>query len=162
MKTVNFLKQLKPRFSILPLIVVLGFMVFASCNDDDVPEPMMEDKNIVDVAVEAGQFGSLIQAAQKAGLADFLSTEPNITVFSPTDDAFTALLADLGVSSLDELDAATLASVLTYHVVGGTVYSNTLASGVVPSLNTNSPDKEALSLLVNVGSEVMINNAKVM
>jgi transforming growth factor-beta-induced protein len=163
MKTKNLFETVKSRFSLITvLFLFLGITVFTSCdNDDDEMMDMEMEKSIVDVAAEAGTFNVLIQAAQKAGLADFLSTEQNITVFAPTDAAFAALLNDLGASSLDDLDAATLASVLTYHVVSGTNYSKNLSSGVLPSLNTSSPDNEALSLLVNVGSDVMINKAKV-
>lgn len=119
------------------------------------------EKTIVDVAAEAGSFNVLIQAAQKAGLAEFLSTEQNITVFAPTDAAFATLLTDLGASSLDDIDAATLTAVLKYHVVGDLAYSNNLESGAVATLNTGSPDGTPLSLLVNVNGGVMINNANV-
>jgi transforming growth factor-beta-induced protein len=163
MKTKEFFKTTKRRFSVVSFLFLMGVLVFASCNDDDDDEAMIQplEKNVVEVAAEAGTFNVLIEAATKAGLADFLSTEQNITVFAPTDAAFAALLTDLGVSSLDEIDAATLASVLTYHVVSGKVYSNNLSSGVVPSLNMGSPDKEALSLMVNVENGVMINKANV-
>jgi transforming growth factor-beta-induced protein len=164
MKTIEFFKTMKSRINLIPIFILLvGLVLTTSCDnedDDPMPENPME-KTIVDVAAEAGSFTVLIEAAQKAGLADFLSTEQNITVFAPTDAAFAALLADLNLTSLDQVDAATLASILTYHVVGDKVYSNNLSSGVVASLNTNSPDKEALSLLVKVGGDVMINNAKV-
>ena len=125
MKTKEFYKTTKRRFSVVPFLFLMGVLVFASCDDDD-DEAMIQpvEKNVVEVAAEAGTFNVLIEAATKAGLADFLSTEQNITVFAPTDAAFAALLTDLGVSSLDEIDAATLASVLTYHVVSGKVYSN--------------------------------------
>ncbi|WP_346862307.1 fasciclin domain-containing protein [uncultured Draconibacterium sp.] len=164
MKTIEFFKTMKSRFNLIPIFILLmGIVVTTSCDNEDedpMPENPME-KSIVDVAAEAGSFTVLIEAAQKAGLADFLSTEQNITVFAPTDDAFAALLTDLNLTSLDQVDAATLASILTYHVVADKVYSNNLSSGVVASANTNSPDNEPLSLLVNVGSDVMINNAKV-
>jgi len=164
MKTIEFFKTIKSRINLIPIfILLLGLVVTTSCdNDDDEPMPEIPiEQTIVDVAVEAGSFNVLIEAAQKAGLADFLSTEKNITVFAPTDAAFSALLSDLGLSSLDQVDAATLASILTYHVVGDIAYSKDLSSGVIPSLNTSSPDKEPLSLMVNVDNGVMINNAKV-
>ena len=163
MKTIEFLKKTKIRFSLLPVLLLAVVIGFTSCNDDDddpMPDPEME-QTIVDVAAEAGSFNVLIQAAQKAGLADFLSTEQNITVFAPTDDAFAALLTDLGASSLDDLDAATLQAVLKYHVVGDLAYSNNLSSGAVATLNTDSPDQTPLSLLVNVDDGVMVNEAKV-
>jgi transforming growth factor-beta-induced protein len=124
-------------------------------------DEMENDKNIVDVAAEAGQFGILLEAAQKAGLAEFLSKESSITVFAPTDDAFTALFSELGVSGVSDIDAGTLASILTYHVLGDLAPSSGLSSGAVPSLNTSSPDETALSLLISVGDGVMVNNAKV-
>jgi transforming growth factor-beta-induced protein len=164
MKTLEFFKTMKSRFNLIPIfILVLGLVVTTSCdNDDEEPMPKEEmEKSIVDVASEAGSFTVLLQAAQKAGLADYLNTEKNITVFAPTDEAFGALLTDLGLSSLDQIDAPTLANILSYHVVSGMAYSNTLESGAVPSVNTSSPDKEPLSLLVNVDGGVMINNANV-
>ena len=166
MKTIEFFKKTKSRFNFLPVVLLALVIGFTSCDDDDDPAPMPEmeaeaEKTIVDVAAEAGSFNVLIQAAQKAGLADFLSTEKNITVFAPTDDAFAALLTDLGASSLDDLDAATLAAVLKYHVVGDLAYSNNLSSGAVATLNTDSPDETPLSILVNVDGGVMVNNATV-
>ncbi len=163
MKTSETFRKTKIRFNLLPVLLLAMVIGFSSCNDDDddpMPEPEMEE-TIVDVAVEAGSFSVLIQAAQKAGLADFLSTEQNITVFAPTDDAFAALLTDLGASSLDDIDAATLAAILKYHVVGDLAYSNNLSSGAVATLNTDSPDETPLSLLVNVDGGVMVNDANV-
>uniref|UniRef100_UPI003569C8C0 fasciclin domain-containing protein n=1 Tax=Draconibacterium sp. TaxID=1965318 RepID=UPI003569C8C0 len=162
MKTIELLKKTKKRFSLLPVLLLVLTLSFTACNDDDdpMPDPEME-KTIVDVAAEAGSFNVLIQAAQKAGLAEFLSTEQNITVFAPTDAAFATLLTDLGASSLDDIDAATLTAVLKYHVVGDLAYSNNLESGAVATLNTGSPDGTPLSLLVNVNGGVMINNVNV-
>jgi transforming growth factor-beta-induced protein len=163
MKTIEFFKQMKSRINLISILfLIVGVVVFTSCDDDDepMPEPVME-KSIVDVAAEAGSFNVLLQAAQKAGLANFLATEKNITVFAPTDEAFTELIADLGVSGLEEIDGATLASILTYHVYAGTAYSRDLSSGIIPSANVESPDSEPLSLMVNVDSGVMVNNAKV-
>ncbi|MCE4563768.1 fasciclin domain-containing protein [Maribellus sp. CM-23] len=163
MKTKNLFKNAKAGFNLLlMLFFAIGVVSLTSCEDDDEPMPEAEmEKTIVDVAAEAGSFQILLQAAQKAGLANFLSTEKNLTVFAPTDAAFSTLLGDLGLSSLDDIDNATLASILTYHVVSGMAYANTLSTGVLPSLNNNSPDQKPLSLMVNIGNDVMINNAKV-
>lgn len=153
---------MKSSSGFLPLIVLMGLLVFTACeNDNDEPVPQPDEKNIVEVAQEAGQFETLIEAAQKAGLADFLSTESDLTVFAPSDEAFSSLFSDLGVSGLDDIDAASLANILKYHVVAGQVYSADLSTGAVPSLNTESPDGEAVSLWVNTGDNVTINNAVV-
>lgn len=156
------MKTMKTKFKFIPLILISGLLIFTACEkDDDDPMPQPEQKNIVEVAQEAGQFSVLIEAAQKAGLADFLSSESDITVFAPTDDAFAALLSDLGASGLDDIDAATLANILKYHVVGMEAMSTDLTTGAVPSLNMESPDGEALSLWVKTGASVMVNDATV-
>lgn len=164
MKTEKLFKTVKSRFNLITMVILsIGIFAFTSCNNDDeeiMPENPIE-KSIVDVAAEAGSFNVLIEAATKAGLANFLATQKDLTVFAPTDAAFANLLSDLGLTSLDQIDAATLSSILTYHVVAGVAYSKDLSNGVVPSSNTSSPDKEPLSLMVNVDDGVMINNAKV-
>jgi uncharacterized surface protein with fasciclin (FAS1) repeats len=85
------------------------------------------DKNIVATAQSLPDFSILVEAVVAAGLVDALSAEGPFTVFAPTNDAFAALLAELGVTKA-ELLASTdlLTAVLTYHVVPGRV----LASGV--------------------------------
>ena len=161
MKTTKKVNNMKTKINFLAIFALLGVFLFTSCEKDDESMNTMDEKNIVEVAAEAGQFNTLIAAAQKAGLADFLSSESDLTVFAPTDAAFETLLNDLGVSSLDDIDSTTLAGILSYHVVGQIAYSTSLSSGVVPSLNSSSPDETPLSLMINVGNEVMINNAKV-
>lgn len=73
-------------------------------------------KNIVETAVEAGIFNTLLAAAEAAGLAETLSTE-TLTVFPPTDDAFDKL-PEGTVEGLLE-DKEKLTEILTYHVVPG-------------------------------------------
>ncbi len=76
-------------------------------------------KDIVDTAVAAGSFTTLVKAVQAAGLVDTLKGEGPFTVFAPTDEAFAAVPA----ATLSALlaDKAALAEVLTYHVVPGRV-----------------------------------------
>ena len=84
---------------------------------------------IVDVAIAAGDFTTLVAAVQAAGLVETLSGEGPFTVFAPTDEAFAAALEALGLTAEELLaDTALLTSVLTYHVVAGKV----LAADVVP------------------------------
>jgi transforming growth factor-beta-induced protein len=77
MKTKEFFKTMKSRFNLIPIfILALGLVVTTSCNDDD--DDMMPkdvEKSIADVAAENGSFTILLQAAQKAGLADYLNTQ---------------------------------------------------------------------------------------
>ncbi len=75
--------------------------------------------DIVDIAVSAGTFKTLVAAVQAAGLVDTLKGDGPFTVFAPTDDAF----AKLPKGTLEELlkDKPRLTALLTYHVVSGAV-----------------------------------------
>ncbi len=161
MKTIKNLKKMKSNLKFVPALLIAGLVILSGCQKDDDPMPQMNEKNIVEVAQDAGQFSILIEAAQTAGLADFLSTESGITVFAPTDAAFSTLLNELGLNSLNDIDPTTLENILKYHVVSGKVYSSDLSTGAVPSLNTNSPDGNAVSLWIKTGNSVMVNNAGV-
>jgi uncharacterized surface protein with fasciclin (FAS1) repeats len=76
-------------------------------------------KDIVDTAVSAGQFETLVTAVKAAGLVDTLKGEGPFTVFAPTDEAF----AKLGKETINEVlkDKKKLTQILTYHVVPGNV-----------------------------------------
>jgi uncharacterized surface protein with fasciclin (FAS1) repeats len=75
--------------------------------------------NIIDVAVSAGTFKTLVAAVQAAGLVDTLKDKGPFTVFAPSDDAF----AKLPKGTVEGLlrDLPKLKSILTYHVVAGKV-----------------------------------------
>lgn len=89
------------------------------------------DKTIVETAIATPAFSILVDAVVAAGLVDTLSGPGPFTVFAPTDAAFAALLAELGVTK-DELlaDTALLTKVLTYHVVPGRVLKADVPVGV--------------------------------
>jgi len=82
---------------------------------------------IVGVAVavnaETGEFSHLIAAVQRAGLVDTLNGNRQFTVFAPTDAAFDALFAKLGVSGVDDIPVATPRAVLLHHVAPGERFS---------------------------------------
>jgi uncharacterized surface protein with fasciclin (FAS1) repeats len=115
--------------------------------------PAFAAKDIVDTAAAAGQFKTLIKAAQAAGLVETLKGPGPLTVFAPDDAAF----AKLPAGSLDALlkDKDKLAKVLKFHVVSGKVMAKDVTSGNVPTV-------QGQSLKVVAGSGgVMVNNAKV-
>ncbi|CAN5897856.1 hypothetical protein BH23ACT5_BH23ACT5_15990 [soil metagenome] len=88
----------------------------------DTTEMMEAEIDIVDTAVAAGDFTTLAAALEAAGLVDTLKGDGPFTVFAPTDAAFKAALADLGLTAEELLaDTETLTSILTYHVVAGEV-----------------------------------------
>ncbi len=87
------------------------------------------DKDIVDTAVEAGTFETLLAAATAAGLVDTLKSDGPFTIFAPTDEAFAALPAGTVEGLLE--DIPTLTAILTYHVVPGKVMSGDLSDGMM-------------------------------
>lgn len=109
--------------------------------------------DIVDTAISAGQFKTLVTAVQAAGLVDTLKGPGPFTVFAPTDEAF----AKLPAGTLDALlkDKKKLADILTYHVVAGKVMAAQVKPGMVKTV-------EGQSLTVStMNGAVMVNNAKV-
>jgi uncharacterized surface protein with fasciclin (FAS1) repeats len=109
-------------------------------------------KDIVDTAVDAGNFKTLAAALSAAGLIDTLKGPGPFTVFAPTDAAF----AKIPKAQLDALlaDKAKLVAVLTYHVVPGKVMAKDVRSGQVKSVQ-GSP------LTIVVGNGVLVDNAKI-
>ena len=85
------------------------------------------DPDIVDTAVAAGSFNTLVAAVQAAGLVDTLKSPGPFTVFAPTDDAFAALPAGTVDNLLLPENKDKLVSILTYHVVSGEVPASRLA-----------------------------------
>lgn len=87
-------------------------------------------KDIVDTAIGAGTFGTLVAAVQAAGLVDTLKSEGPFTVFAPTDEAFAALPEGTVETLLMPENKDQLVAVLTYHVVAGKVMSSDLSNGM--------------------------------
>lgn len=86
----------------------------------------MDDKDIVETAVEAGTFTTLAAALEAADLVGVLQGEGPFTVFAPTDAAFAKLPAGTVEGLLADKDA--LIRVLTYHVVPGKVMSDAVVN----------------------------------
>ncbi|MCX7602692.1 MAG: fasciclin domain-containing protein [Bryobacteraceae bacterium] len=110
--------------------------------------------DIVDTAVSAGSFKTLVKAVQAAGLVETLKGPGPFTVFAPTDEAFAKLPAGTLESLLANPDQ--LRKVLTYHVVAGKV----MASDVVKLKEAKTVQGSAAKIKVS-GADVMIDNAKV-
>ena len=83
--------------------------------------------DIVDTAVSAGNFNTLVAAVQAAGLVDTLKGEGPFTVFAPTDEAFEKLPAGTVEDLLKPENKDQLVAVLTYHVIPGKVMSGDIA-----------------------------------
>ena len=113
-------------------------------------------KDIVDTAVEAGQFKTLAAALTAAGLVDTLKGAGPFTVFAPTDDAFAKLPAGTVENLLKPENKQQLTDILTYHVVSGKVMAADVASmDEAKSVNGKMIDVEA------AGGSVKVNGATV-
>ena len=114
------------------------------------------EKDIVDTAVAAGSFNTLVAAVTAADLVDTLKSEGPFTVFAPTDDAF----AKLPAGTLDDLlkpeNKDKLATILLYHVVPGKVG----AADVVKLSSAKTANDMELMIKVE-GNDVMVGEAKV-
>lgn len=109
-------------------------------------------KDIVDTAVAAGNFKTLVTALQAADLVETLKGKGPFTVFAPTDEAF----AKIPKATLDALlkDKAGLTKVLTYHVVPGAVMAKDVKAGKVKTVQGGE-------LTVATAGGVTVDGAKV-
>jgi len=110
---------------------------------------------VVETAVEAGTFTTLVAAVEAAGLVETLSGEGPFTVFAPTDEAFAALPEGTVESLLMEENRDQLVSILTYHVVPGAVMSGDLSDGMTAAT------VEGSDITITLGDSVMVNDATV-
>ena len=114
-----------------------------------------QDMDIVDTAVAADGFDTLVAAVQAAGLVDTLKSDGPFTVFAPTDEAFAALPEGTVETLLMEENRDQLVAVLTYHVVPGQVMSTDLSDGMMAATVQGSE--------ITIGTEggVTVNDANV-
>lgn len=113
-------------------------------------------KDLVDTAVKAGQFNTLVAAVEAAGLVDTLKGEGPFTVFAPTDEAFAALPEGTVEELLKPENKDKLTAILTYHVVPGKVMANDVAGA-----ETMAASVQGQELKINGSDGVMINDAMV-
>ena len=119
------------------------------------PAFAMDELDIVDTAAEAGNFTTLLAAAEAAGLVDTLKGEGPFTVFAPTDEAFAALPKGTVDTLLQPENKDQLVAILTYHVLPGKVMSTDLSDGMTATTVQGSD--------VTIGTEggVTVNGANV-
>lgn len=147
-------------FKLMTALVAMVVLVVIGCSDNDDKSPMNSGNNaptldIVETAKAAGNFTTLLAAAEAADLVDALKGEGPLTVFAPTDDAFAALPEGTVAALLNDLDALT--AILTYHVVPGAV----TAAQVVKLTDAPTLNGSNVAITVTDDGKVMINNATV-
>jgi uncharacterized surface protein with fasciclin (FAS1) repeats len=138
------------------IIGVLLIASLAACGGGDDDDNEQAPANIVQVAQKDSRFSILVEAVQSAGLTETLSGPGPYTVFAPTNDAFAALLTELGVTK-DQLLAnkPLLTAVLKYHVVAGSV-----ASAQVPLGKAITPVGGGFFKVDKVGADLVITDGR--
>ncbi|MGY6501703.1 MAG: fasciclin domain-containing protein [Acidimicrobiales bacterium] len=154
-------------------VVFAGALLAAACGDDDDDagdttttteaagdgmngDDMATDEpgDIVEVAIAAGDFTTLVAAVEAAGLVETLQGDGPFTVFAPTDAAFDALPEGTVEGLLEDPDA--LADILTYHVVSGEL----TAADVVGESSLTTVNGASVDIMVD-GDTVMIGDAQI-
>ncbi|MDC0220894.1 fasciclin domain-containing protein [Gammaproteobacteria bacterium] len=113
-------------------------------------------QDIVDTAIAAGQFNTLVAAVQAADLVETLKGDGPFTVFAPTDEAFAALPMGTVEDLLKPENKAQLVAVLTYHVVPGKIMSADIAGKTMDVASVQGGE-----LSVDATDGVKIDNANV-
>ncbi len=156
------------KYIVLTLLLSLT-LVFAACAAPATPKPtavpapteapteaaMPEMKNIVETAVAAGSFSTLVAAVTAADLGGALSGEGPFTVFAPTDEAFAALPAGT-IDALLADPSGDLTQILLYHVLSGKVMAEAVTDGLEVETLQGSTVKFTI-----VDGKPMINDAMI-
>ena len=146
-------KLLKP-FQFGALALTLLFAVGCNNDDDnnDITEPPVEELSIYETAVATDDLSSLVAALDASGLNTTLDGDGDFTVFAPTNDAFADLLTALELESLDQIDAATLEAVLTYHVIASARVESSQITNEQTAVTVNG---ESLTFLTDNGVQII-------
>ncbi len=141
---------MKKFMTILAIAAITNSTAFGYDQSDEA------QKDIVDVAIAAESFTTLVAAVQAADLVDVLRGEGPFTVFAPTDEAFSQLPAGTVETLLMPENKAMLQAILTYHVIAGKV----MAADVVEL--SSAETVQGQSITISVSDEgVMVDNASV-
>lgn len=147
------------RPGVFTAIAIAAALTLTACGSDSEEASEMTTEQtsvgtVVDVAVGAGNFSTLVAAVTAAGLVETLSGEGPFTVFAPTDEAFAALPAGVLDALLLPENKAVLAQILTYHVVSGKVMAADVTDGDVATV-------EGSTIKLSTAYDVTVNGAKV-
>jgi uncharacterized surface protein with fasciclin (FAS1) repeats len=150
-------------YKLLPVALVATTLIACSDTDDNILTGTTTDAtpgNIVEVAEDNGSFTTLVAALQASGLDAVLADESrDFTVFAPTDAAFAALLADLGISAADLLASPNLSDILLYHVLADAEIDSTLAIAAAgTTVTTANTDDIGIALQ---GTDLYVNASRV-
>jgi transforming growth factor-beta-induced protein len=150
--------MISKKFKLMMASLAVLSIGMIGCSDNDNKNPLQSNNepklDIVETAAAAGNFTTLLAAAEAADLVGALKGAGPITVFAPTDEAFAKLPEGTVAALLNDKDALT--AILTYHVVPGAV----TAAEVVKLTSAATLNGKDLTITV-VEGKVMIDNAMV-
>jgi uncharacterized surface protein with fasciclin (FAS1) repeats len=121
------------------------------------------EKDIVDTAVSAGSFNTLVAAVKAAGLVETLKGKGPFTVFAPTNAAFAQLPAGTVETLLKPENKEQLTGILTYHVVAGNYDGETLAKAIKSGHGTATLQTVSggwLTFMMNGDRNIVVRDAK--
>lgn len=152
-------KTLTEKIPFLLFVMVLSTsFLLTSCDDDD-DDMFVPSQTIVEIAAGNSAYSILVDILSMPEMSDLLAAandpNSNLTVFAPTNTAFTNLLSALGKSSLSELPTPLIREILEYHIIGQKVLSSQLTNGQVATLLANE------SVTVDLTNGVKINSSNV-
>ena len=133
------------------LLLVISFLSFAGILRADGHKP-----DIVETAVAAGSFNTLVKAVTAAELVQTLKSKGPFTVFAPSDEAFSALDSNVLADLLKPENKDKLTGILTFHVLTGKVMSTDI-SGIIEATTVNG---QKLTVKKSYGN-VFVNDAQV-
>ena len=147
------------RSGALVAVALIAALTLSACSSDseETMDTAAEETTvgtIVDVAVGAGNFTTLVAAVTAADLVETLSGTGPFTVFAPTDEAFAALPAGVLDALLLPENKEILVKILTYHVVSGMVMAADITDGDVATV-------EGSNVMLVTTSGVKVNDANV-
>ena len=131
-------------------------MLTAACSTAGNTQKAASPADIVDTAVAAGDFNTLVAAVQAAGLVETLKGKGPFTVFAPTDAAFAALPPGTVETLLKPENKDQLAAILPYHVVPGKVMSSDIAGKKLDAATV-----QGQTVAIDATSGVTVNDASV-
>ena len=133
------------------IFIMISFLSFVGILKADGHKP-----DIVDTAVAAGSFNTLVKAVTAADLVETLKSKGPFTVFAPSDDAFSALDPNLLADLLKSENKNKLTGILTFHVLAGKVMSSDI-SGTIEATTVNG---QKVTVKKSYGN-VFVNDAQV-
>ncbi len=147
------------RIPLVLMMLLATSMAFVSCSKDDDDDTDNTTPNIVELAQTDTSLTSLVAAVVKAGLVDELSADGNLTVFAPTNAAFSAFLSANGFATLEDVPNALLTQVLLNHVIAQELPSTALTTGYLSTLATYGTTTSNLKLYVSTVGGVTLNGS---